>query len=163
MNPPILSFPAVVAAPLANYSSGHLSSTRGSGIGTAPIPSHRRRSRSGTFSWRRKTAAADHDRYLADSWNGIVCSAPGKDASDDEARTWMLKVLHRRNHPDPERVLRRFHPSARHLHRANYLAIRQRLKSEPGGLLIAHDMRDALKASRRINRRIIKHSGPRPI
>ncbi|KAI1505289.1 hypothetical protein F5X99DRAFT_405186 [Biscogniauxia marginata] len=79
----------------------------------------------------------------------IVNSAPQKDAGAQEVRTWLLKVLRRRCHPDPESVLMQMDWSGREVHRATYLGMWHRFRSEPDGRLIAHDIHDAIKQSRR--------------
>ncbi|KAI0529870.1 hypothetical protein GGR58DRAFT_281505 [Xylaria digitata] len=91
-----------------------------------------------------------HQRYLEDSYEELVESTPRQDASVDEVRTWVLEVFHRRCHPDPERALNGFHWKGRDLHsQRRYLALRLRFRGEPYGYMIAHDIHDAVKESRR--------------
>ncbi|KAI1083509.1 hypothetical protein F5B20DRAFT_527298 [Whalleya microplaca] len=104
---------------------------------------------SGPFSPRKRRALSqDQKRYLVESWGDIVNYAPSKDASPEEVRTWMLMVLHRRSHLAPETILEKLQWSGRDLHRATYLALRHRLRAEPDGMVIAHDIHDAAKESR---------------
>lgn len=56
-------------------------------------------------------------------------------------------VLHRRSHPDPERIMAKLKWVGRDLHRSSYLATRHRLRSEADGIIIAHDIHDAAKVS----------------
>ncbi|KAL7627545.1 hypothetical protein AAE478_001738 [Parahypoxylon ruwenzoriense] len=79
----------------------------------------------------------------------IVDAAPGRDATAEEVRAWLLMVLHRRSHPDPDRIAEKLPWSGRDLHRATYLATRHRLRAEADGMIIAHDIHDAAKQSRR--------------
>ncbi|KAI1201645.1 hypothetical protein F5X97DRAFT_320044 [Nemania serpens] len=84
----------------------------------------------------------------------LVRSAPRKDAAVAEVRTWVLEVFHRRCHPDPERALEEFYWKGRDLHsQRRYLALRLRFRGEPYGYLIAHDIHDAVKESRKQSRR----------
>ncbi|KAI0490000.1 hypothetical protein F4859DRAFT_175762 [Xylaria cf. heliscus] len=62
----------------------------------------------------------------------------------------MLKVFHRRCHPDPERALSGFYWKGRDLHsQRRYLALRLRFRREEYGYLIAHDVHDAIKEFRK--------------
>ncbi|KAF2967894.1 hypothetical protein GQX73_g5720 [Xylaria multiplex] len=91
-----------------------------------------------------------HQRYLEDSYEELVESTPRQDAGVDEVRTWVLEVFHRRCHPDPEGALNGFHWKGRDLHsQRRYLALRLRFRGEPYGYMIAHDIHDAIKESRR--------------
>lgn len=74
-----------------------------------------------------------------------MANVPGKDGTADDVRTWLLLVLHRRSHPDPERIMDKLHWTGRDLHRASYLATRHRLRAEADGIIIAHDIHDATK------------------
>ncbi|XXG98555.1 hypothetical protein Hte_004880 [Hypoxylon texense] len=97
-----------------------------------PVPFSRKYSSS-----RRGAAAAAGD---------IVANVPPKDADAENVRTWLLMVLHRRSHPDPERIMDKLRWSGRDLHRASYLATRHRLRTEADSIVIAHDIHDAAKA-----------------
>ncbi|KAI8944921.1 hypothetical protein F4801DRAFT_584914 [Xylaria longipes] len=91
-----------------------------------------------------------HQQYLKDSWEELVESTPRQDAGVAEVRTWILKVFHRRCHPDPEKALSGFHWKGRDLHsQRRYLALRLRFRREPYGYLIAHDIHDAVKEFRK--------------
>ncbi|KAI1769510.1 hypothetical protein GGR53DRAFT_2928 [Hypoxylon sp. FL1150] len=68
-------------------------------------------------------------------------------------------VLHRRSHPDPDRVLDRLPWTGRDLHRASYLATRHRLRREADGIVVAHDIHDAAKQSRKRAR--LHEKGPK--
>ncbi|KAI0457625.1 hypothetical protein F5B21DRAFT_463937 [Xylaria acuta] len=95
-----------------------------------------------------------HQQYLKDSWEELVESTPRQDAGVAEVRTWILKVFHRRCHPDPERALSGFHWKGRDLHsQRRYLALRLRFRREPYGYMIAHDIHDAVKEFRKRGRR----------
>ncbi|KAI0404510.1 hypothetical protein F4802DRAFT_567314 [Xylaria palmicola] len=94
-----------------------------------------------------------HQQYLKDTWGPLVASTPSEEAGVDEVRTWILTVFHRRCHPDPERALTGFHWKGRDLHsQRRYLALRLRFRREPYGYMIAHDIHDALKESRKQTR-----------
>ncbi|KAI8633336.1 hypothetical protein F5Y19DRAFT_490510 [Xylariaceae sp. FL1651] len=96
----------------------------------------------------------EHEQYLADSWEELVDSTPQKDANVEEVRTWMLKVFHRRCHPDPARALQEFRWTGRDLHyQRRYLALRIRFRGEPYAYMIAHDVHDAVKESRKRTRK----------
>lgn len=93
----------------------------------------------------RHVLSNEQRQYLVESWGDIVANVPGKDATAENVRTWLLMVLHRRSHPDPERIMDRLRWSGRDLHRASYLATRHRLRAEADGIIIAHDIHDAVK------------------
>ncbi|KAI0183218.1 hypothetical protein EV127DRAFT_490479 [Xylaria flabelliformis] len=91
-----------------------------------------------------------HQQYLKDSWEELVESTPRQDAGVAEVRTWVLKVFHRRCHPDPERALNGFQWKGCDLHsQRRYIALRLRFRGEPYGYMIAHDIHDAVKESRK--------------
>ncbi|KAI0553462.1 hypothetical protein F4679DRAFT_531412 [Xylaria curta] len=91
-----------------------------------------------------------HQQYLTDSWEELVESTPRQDAGVAEVRTWVLKVFHRRCHPDPQTALNGFQWKGRDLHsQRRYIALRLRFRGEPYGYMIAHDIHDAVKESRK--------------
>ncbi|KAJ2976492.1 hypothetical protein NUW58_g8072 [Xylaria curta] len=103
-----------------------------------------------------------HEQYLKDSWEELVETTPREDAGVSEVRTWVLKVFHRRCHPDPENSLSEFRWQGRDLHlQRRYLALRLRFRGEPYGYMIAHDIHDAVKESRKRARRQEKESKKR--
>ncbi|KAI1776851.1 hypothetical protein F4818DRAFT_411971 [Hypoxylon cercidicola] len=109
----------------------------------------------------RRMLSNEQRRYLVESWGDIVEHVPGKEATADDVRAWLLMVLHRRSHPDPGRVVDKLRWSGRDLHRASYLATRHRLRAEADGMIIAHDIHDAAKQSRKRAKRQKKGSKPR--
>ncbi|KAI1650768.1 uncharacterized protein F4817DRAFT_312635 [Daldinia loculata] len=56
-------------------------------------------------------------------------------------------VLHRRSHPDPQRILDKLKWTGRDLRRATYLTTRYRLRAESDGWPIAYDISDAVKVA----------------
>ncbi|KAI0848304.1 hypothetical protein F5Y00DRAFT_262688 [Daldinia vernicosa] len=70
-------------------------------------------------------------------------------ATAENVQTWLAMVLYRRSHPDPQRILDKLPWTGRDLHRATYLTTRYRLRTESDGWLIAYDISDAVKQSRR--------------
>ncbi|KAI1738881.1 hypothetical protein F4680DRAFT_466958 [Xylaria scruposa] len=100
-----------------------------------------------------------HQQYLKDSWEELVESTPRQDAGVAEVRTWVLTVFHRRCHPDPERALTGFQWKGCDLHsQRRYIALRLRFRGEPYGYMIAHDIHDAVKESRKRARKQEKES-----
>ncbi|KAI1436088.1 hypothetical protein GGR50DRAFT_693471 [Xylaria sp. CBS 124048] len=80
----------------------------------------------------------------------LVANTPQKDAGVDEVRNWVLNVFRRRCHPEPEAALQEFHWKGTDLHsQRRYLALRLRFRREPYGYMIAHDIHDAVKESRK--------------
>ncbi|KAI6091343.1 hypothetical protein F4821DRAFT_226966 [Hypoxylon rubiginosum] len=55
----------------------------------------------------------------------------------------------------------KLHWTGRDLHRASYLATRHRLRAEADGIIIAHDIHDATKQSRKRARLQEKGTKPR--
>ncbi|KAI0432542.1 hypothetical protein F5Y09DRAFT_140708 [Xylaria sp. FL1042] len=84
------------------------------------------------------------------SMEGLVERTPREDAGINEVRSWVLEIFNRRCHPDPETALNGFFWKGRDLHsQRRYLALRLRFRGEPYGYMIAHDIHDAVKESRK--------------
>ncbi|KAI0391647.1 hypothetical protein F5Y17DRAFT_460673 [Xylariaceae sp. FL0594] len=75
----------------------------------------------------------------------LVRMVPDRDAGQDEMRTWMLLMLHRRCHPDPPGALEDFNWSGSELHCGADLfqGILDAFLDTPEGRLIAGDVADA--------------------
>ncbi|KAI0014362.1 hypothetical protein F4779DRAFT_612656 [Xylariaceae sp. FL0662B] len=130
--------PRMPGALLASNASVTTMPPGGRGFRSHSLGSRLRRIRStGSFSPRRRRALSQAEK---------------QDASNAEVRTWLLIVLHRRSHPQPERILDHLQWSGRDLHRATYLKLRHRLREEQDRRVIAHDIRDAAKESRHTKR-----------
>ncbi|KAJ3556535.1 hypothetical protein NPX13_g10114 [Xylaria arbuscula] len=106
---------------------------RGSHAHSAAFSHKPQKSRSKLRSAIRKPRYSEqHQRYLKDSWEGFVERTPREDAGADET------------------VLKEFHWKGRDLHsQRRYLALRLRFRGEPYGYMIAHDIHDAVKLSRK--------------
>ncbi|KAI0441544.1 hypothetical protein F4803DRAFT_552010 [Xylaria telfairii] len=77
-----------------------------------------------------------HEQYLKDTWEELVNSTPREDAGVAEG------------------ALSDFHWKGRDLHsQRRYLALRLRFRREPWGYIIAHDIHDAVKESRKSARK----------
>lgn len=77
-------------------------------------------------------------------------NVPAKDATAENVQTWLVMVLHRRSHPDPQRILDKLKWTGRDLRRATYLTTRYRLRAESDGWPIAYDISDAVKVGKLI-------------
>ncbi|KAI0803979.1 hypothetical protein GGR55DRAFT_682116 [Xylaria sp. FL0064] len=94
------------------------------------------------------TAGFSHE--LRTKREGLIERTPREDAGINAVRSWVLEIFNRRCHPDPERVLNEFFWKGRDLHsQRRYLALRLRFRGEPYGYMIAHDIHDAVKESRK--------------
>ncbi|KAI1824186.1 hypothetical protein F4861DRAFT_548832 [Xylaria intraflava] len=103
---------------------------------------------------RKPKYSEQYQQYMKDSWNELVERTPQKDASADEVHSWVLEVFRRRCHPAPELALKDFRWKGIDLHsQRRYLALRIRFRREPYGYMIAHDIHDAVKESRKRTRR----------